>query len=315
MWPFTSSSTLPPRVPPSPSKLKLQPHESLTYALSSARTLGYAVYGSTSPASRVIFFFHGMPGSRICGRSWNKLCHRLDVRLICIDRPGYGLSTPSTRCLTDWPSDVLSLADHLHIDKFSVIGGSAGGPFALACARFIPSTRLRGTTVVCGIGPLDAIVPFGWRWAKWLVGVIARHLVLPRVLAPYANQDSQGLKRVLEDQCVTEEEKAFIYQEAKEGDLDDAVVQFLEAFRQGDGGARLDGKILTSDWGFDVGEVKNKEKVWLLHGDQDRIAPLGYAEWIDGRLGGGRLKVLKGMTHSTIWKEGEEEIFRQSAEA
>lgn len=231
-----------------------------------------------------------------------------------MDRPGYGLSTPCTRRLIDWPSDVLALADHLGIERFSVVGGSAGGPFALACARFIPPSRLRGTIVVCGIGPLDAIVPVGWRWAKWLVGLVARFIVLPRVLAPYLNQDAQGLKRVLEDQCVTEEEKAFIHQEAKEGDLDDAVVQFLEAFKQGDGGAMLDGEILTSDWGFDAGEIEDKEKVWLVHGDQDSIAPLKYAEWIDERLGGGRLKVLKGMTHSTIWKEGEEEIFSQSAE-
>lgn len=314
MWPFTSPPPPPPRVPPSFSKLELQPHEILTYNPSSTRTLGYATYGSSSSTSRVIFLFHGMPGSRVCGRSWNTLCHRLNVRLICVDRPGYGLSTSSTRLLIDWPSDVLSLADHLAIDEFSVIGGSAGGPFALACARFIPMTRLRSTTVVCGIGPLDAILPFGWRWAKWLVGMMARYLVLPRVLAPYLSQDAQGLKRVLEDQCVTEEEKAFIYQEEREGDLDDAVVQYLEAFKQGDGGARLDGKILTSDWGFDLREVKNKEKVWLVHGDQDRIAPLGYAEWINERLGGGRLKVLKGMTHSTIWKEGEEDIFRRSAE-
>ncbi|KAF3007785.1 hypothetical protein E8E13_010330 [Curvularia kusanoi] len=315
MWPFTSSSPLPPRVPPSPSKLKLRPNESLTYTLPSHRNLGYAIYGSISPSSRVVFLFHGMPGSRICGRSWNTLCHRLDARLICIDRPGYGLSTYSPRNLIDWPSDVLSLADHLHIDKFSVIGASGGGPFALACARFIPKTRLRGTTVVCGIGPLDAIVPFGWRWARWLVGMIARYLVLPRVLAPYLNKDAQGLKRVLEDQCVTDEEKSFIYQDAKEGDLDDAVVQFLEGFKQGDGGARLDGEILTSSWGFDVGEMENRDNVWLLHGDQDRIAPLGYAQWIDKRLGGGRLRVLRGMTHSTIWKEGEEEIFLQSINA
>ncbi|KAL5119477.1 hypothetical protein ACEQ8H_002542 [Pleosporales sp. CAS-2024a] len=315
MWPFTSPS-LQPRVAPSSSKLHVQPHESLTYTLPSGRTLGYATYGSTDASSPVIFLFHGMPGSRICGRSWNTLCHRLNARLICLDRPGCGLSSYSASRLIDWPSDVTAVADHLCIAQFSVIGASAGGPFALACARLIPRTRLRSTTVVCGIGPVEALVPFGWRWCKWLVAMAARHFVLPRILAPYQTQGDAGrLKRVLEDQCVTDEERAFIYQDPSEGDLDDAVVQYLEAFRQGDGGARLDGTILTSDWGFDLGEVENREKVWLVHGDQDAIAPLAYAEFINQKLGGHRLTVLKGMTHSTIWKEGEDEIFRQSAEA
>jgi pimeloyl-ACP methyl ester carboxylesterase len=212
--------------------------------------------------------------------------------------------------LTEWPKDVVALADHLGIRKFSVIGASAGGPFALACARFIPASRLRGTTIVCGIGPLDAIA--GWGWVKWIIGVAARYFVLPRILAPYRTRDPARLKRVLEDQCTTPEEKAVIH-EKREGDMDDAVVQFLEAFRQGSRGSELDGKILTSDWGFDIGDIEDKDKVWLVHGDQDAVAPLKYAEWIDERLGSGRLTVLRGMTHSTIWKEGEEEIFRQSA--
>jgi hypothetical protein len=52
-----------------------------------------------------------------------------------------------------------------------------------------------------------------------------------------------------------------------------------------------------------------------VHGDQDAQAPLKVAQWIDERLGGGRLKILEGKTHFTIWKEHSEEIFRQSAEA
>jgi pimeloyl-ACP methyl ester carboxylesterase len=254
-----------------------------------------------------------MPGSRICGRGWNTLCQRIGARLISIDRPGCALSSYSDRKLIEWPEDVTALADHLKIERFSVIGASGGGPFALACARFIPASRLRGTTVVCGIGPLDAIAPSGWM--KWIIGLIARCVVLPRILPPYQTRDPAQLKRVLEDQCVTKEEKAVMYDREKEGNLDDAVLQFLEAFKQGPEGCRLDGKILTSDWNFDLANVKDKEKVWLVHGDQDAIAPLKYAEWIDQRLGGGRLKVLRGMTHSTIWKEGEEETFRQSAAA
>ena len=72
--------------------------------------------------------------------------------------------------------------------------------------------------------------------------------------------------------------------------------------------------VLSSDWGFDLRNV-DSERVWLVHGDQDIIAPVKIAQWIDEKLGGGRLNVLEGKTHFTIWKDHSEMIFRQSAEA
>jgi pimeloyl-ACP methyl ester carboxylesterase len=186
-----------PSIPPDPAKLELQPNESLAFTLPDHRTLGYAVYGSTTPSDPVIFLFHGMPGSRICGHSWNALCTRLGTRLIAIDRPGIGLSTYANRNMTDWPDDVLALADHLNIPCFSVLGASGGAGFALACARFIPAERLRGTMVVCGIAPLDAFLdttPYvSWRllgFTKWILGIVARHVTLPSLLRPYVNKDA-----------------------------------------------------------------------------------------------------------------------------
>ncbi|KAF1913765.1 Alpha/Beta hydrolase protein [Ampelomyces quisqualis] len=310
----------PPSIPIDPAKLELKPNETLTLTLPDNRTLGYATYGSTSPSDPVIFLFHGMPGSRICGRTWDTLCARIGARLIAIDRPGCGLSSLAHRSLTDWPQDIANLADHLHLPRFSIIGASGGGPFALACARFIPPARLRGTTVVCGIGTMEsalAALPYLPRLGgltMWITGLVARWLILPRILRPYCTRDAARLKRVLEDQCSNEADKALLSDPSRETNGDDAVVQFLEAFRQGARGCWLDGALLTKDWGFDVRNVPG-EKVWLVHGDRDGVAPLSMARWIDERLGGGRLRVVEGVTHFTVWKECEEQIFRQSMEA
>jgi pimeloyl-ACP methyl ester carboxylesterase len=272
------------------------------------------------PSAPVIFLFHGMPGSRICGRSWSTLCARLNARLIAIDRPGCGLSTFCARTMTDWPDDVLALADHLGIHEFSVLGASGGAGFALACARFIPPERLRGTMVVCGIAPLDAFLDtmpyFSWRvfgLTKWIVGIVARNVVLPAIMRPYLNKDAAQLKQVIEEQCKTPEEEALLEDTTGETNVDDSVVQFLEAFRQGDVGCRHDGGLLTRDWGFDLADVDSM-RVWLVHGDQDATAPLATARWMDEKLGVGRLRVLEGKTHFTIWKEHEEEIFQQLAD-
>jgi pimeloyl-ACP methyl ester carboxylesterase len=310
-----------PSPPPDPARLELQPNECQTLTLPDKRILGFATYGSTKLFDPVIFLFHGLPGCRLVGRSWDKLCRKISARLITIDRPGCGDSTLADRGLVEWPGDVLSLADHLDIKKFSVIGASGGGPYALACARFIPKERLRSTTVVCGIGPIEAILdttPYlSWRLmgiTPWLLTQAARHLFLPYILiGPYLTRDPSHLKRVLEDQCKTDEEKAQIRDMSGNTNVDDVVASLLETFKHGPGGPLQDGTVMCRDWGFDLKDV-DSERVWLVHGDQDVQAPLRVAQWIDERLGGGRLKVLK-ETHYTIWREHSEYIFRQSAEA
>ena len=89
-----------------------------------------------------MFFFHGNPGSRLdwddpglTGRSstgWG-------IRLIGIDRPGYGQSEHQPgRCHQDWPGDVSAVADELGLDQFGILAYSAGGPYAVACALAVP---------------------------------------------------------------------------------------------------------------------------------------------------------------------------------
>ncbi|KAF2866286.1 Alpha/Beta hydrolase protein [Massariosphaeria phaeospora] len=324
MFGFNNNNNPPPSSPPDPSILRLRPEECQTMALTKTRTLGFATYGSTNPSDPVIFMFHGLPGCRLVGRGWDRLCQKIGARLITIDRPGCGLSTLTDRRLTEWPADVVSLADHLGVRQFSVLGASGGGPFALACARFIPKERLRGTTVVCPIGPLDALIDThlgSWHLmgtTAWVLRLALRYFMLPSIVRPYRTKDPARLKRVLEDQCTTPEEKAFADSKSESGvyaSLDDSVAMLLQAFTQGPGGCTLDGTVLFSDWGFDLKDVERDAKVWMVHGDQDAVAPVKVAEWMDKQLGGGRLRVLQGKTHSTIWKDHSEEIFWQSAEA
>ncbi|KAL6707729.1 hypothetical protein ACN47E_003850 [Coniothyrium glycines] len=304
--------------PPDPAKLELSPSERQTLTLLDGRAIGYAEYGSSKISDPAIFLFHGLPGCRLVGRSWDKLCKKIGARLITIDRPGCGLSSLADRRLVDWPDDVVRVADHLKIEKFSAVGASGGGPYALACARFIPRERLRSTTVVCGIGHIDSVFERYCPWrlfglTQWLLGLATRYIFLPFVLVrPYLTKDPVRLKKVIVDQCKTDEEKSQLNDPDRDTNLDDGIAALLETFRQGSGGVYQDGHVLATDWGFDLANVES-ERVRLLHGDQDVQAPLWMAQWIDQRLGGGRLRVLEGQTHFTIWKKHEEEIFRASA--
>jgi pimeloyl-ACP methyl ester carboxylesterase len=75
-----------------------------------------------------------------------------------VDRPGIGGSDVlPRRTFADWPNDVVELADTLGVDKFGVVGWSAGGPYAAACAARI-SARLIGV----GIGACRHLSQFNF---------------------------------------------------------------------------------------------------------------------------------------------------------
>lgn len=108
--------------------------------------LGVAEYGR--PDGRPIFYFHGVPGSRLEASLADRIGNDLGIRIVSFDRPGMGLSTfRRERKIPDIALDVKHLADTLGIGKFSVLGASGGAPYALACGirgrRFQRRRRVR----------------------------------------------------------------------------------------------------------------------------------------------------------------------------
>jgi pimeloyl-ACP methyl ester carboxylesterase len=112
--------------------------------LHDGRRLAFAEWGD--PQGAPVLFFHGTPLSRLyCPDA--TVTAASQVRLVTVDRPGIGGSDVlPRRTFADWPSDVVELADALGVDKFGVIGWSAGGPYAAACAALIPA-RLTGVGI------------------------------------------------------------------------------------------------------------------------------------------------------------------------
>jgi len=116
--------------------------------LSDGRSLGYAQYGDIH--GRPLLYFHGLPGSRLdsSGPAPSAIAEKLGIRVVALDRPGFGLSDfQPERTLGDWPKDVVEAADALSLNTFAVLGLSGGGPYDAACARYI-SERLTAATVV-----------------------------------------------------------------------------------------------------------------------------------------------------------------------
>ena len=120
---------------------------------SDGRDLAFCEWGS--PAGFPVFYLHGTPGSRYF-RHVGGMYERIGLRVITFDRPGYGMSTRLPgRTVAQGGSDVAAVADHLGLDRFSIVGESGGGPYALAAAAAMPD-RVRRCATIFGVGPHDA---------------------------------------------------------------------------------------------------------------------------------------------------------------
>lgn len=127
--------------------------------LKDGRRLGFAEFGDRS--GKAVILFHDLWGNRTLRHPDDAILTRLGIRLIGVDRPGYGVSTRKpARGIMDVVDDVMLLSKALKLDDFAVLGYSAGGPYALACAYRFPEIARR-CAVVSSLPPMDDPQGFG----------------------------------------------------------------------------------------------------------------------------------------------------------
>jgi pimeloyl-ACP methyl ester carboxylesterase len=226
-----------------------------------------------------------------------------------------GLSTfqPSRRIL-DWPSDVLALADHLSINTFHILAVSGGSPYALACAKNIPRSRLLNTAVVSGIYPLNLgtqgmlmqlrVLLFVASWLPslagtlldWEIGTSARDAD-PKVLEDKFMKAMAG-RPDKDVRCLDNEELR--------GQITESM---RAAFVQGKQGAGMELKLLI-DWGFGLEDV-NGENLTLWHGGADVNTPFGMAENPAGLLKGCEFMTFEEETHMSLPYNRAEDILKR----
>jgi pimeloyl-ACP methyl ester carboxylesterase len=120
--------------------------------LPDGRVLEY--WDGGDPAGRGMIFHPGTPVTRLLGSWAHDAAVAAGVRLVSINRPGYGGSTSTAEApsLLAVGRDTAVLAAHVGLDEFAVFGSSGGGPFALATAVAAPN-EVRALGVIGGVGP------------------------------------------------------------------------------------------------------------------------------------------------------------------
>ncbi|ORY90904.1 hypothetical protein BCR35DRAFT_299538 [Leucosporidium creatinivorum] len=98
-----------------------------------AHRLTYAVAGSTDPEAATLLWLNGLGGNRMAACFLDGICDEHDVRIISIDRPASGGSTPVPLARRfEWTHEaVVALLAHEGITTFSILSHSNGELYTL----------------------------------------------------------------------------------------------------------------------------------------------------------------------------------------
>jgi len=267
-------------------------------AVGDDRQIGFAEFGD--PQGRAVFWLHGTPGARRqIPMEARVYAEKRQIRLIGIDRPGIGSSTPHQYdTVFAFADDLRTIADTLGIDQMEVIGLSGGGPYTLACAAAMPD-RVVAAGVIGGVAPTtgsDAIGggvmgSVGLRVAPLLqvaggpIGLAAS--VLIRLVRPLASPAADLYGRVSPEA----DRRLLARPEIKAMFLDD----LLNGSRKQMAAPFADVVVFARDWGFRLDEVKVPVRWW--HGDHDHIVPFEHGQHVVAKLPDVELYHLPGESH------------------
>jgi pimeloyl-ACP methyl ester carboxylesterase len=268
-----------------------------TVVVAPGRRLGFSEFGPRG--GRPVVWMHGTPGARHqIPQSARLAAHELDIRIVGIDRPGVGDSTPVLyRSLMDFAPDLTRLADELDIEHFAMLGLSGGGPYVLACAYALPRRVIVGG-VLGGVAPTegeDAVT-------GGLVGHLAPLAPLTeavhgplsillgigvRLVRPLGSPAYEAYARVSPEG----DRRVFARPEIKAMLLDDLV----RGGRNGLAAPLFDLILFCRPWGFSVRDLTVPIRWW--HGDADHIVPLAHGEHLVARIPDAEMFIRPGESH------------------
>ena len=256
--------------------------------LADGRTLH--VYDTGPAASLVVMYHHGTPNIGEPPAPLLPLSAELGVRWVSYDRPGYGGSSPNIgRSVGSAAADVAAIADALGLDRFAVMGHSGGSPHALACAALLPDR-------VSAVLAVSTLAPYPADGLEWFAGM--------------ATAGSAELRAALRGRAVLE---ALLMSTTFDPEIftpaDHAALSGDWSWFNGVAGKGMDNgldpmvdddRAYVTPWGFDVATIS--APTLLLHGGEDRIAPVAHAQWVDNRCASAELRVRPDEGHVSIMR-------------
>ncbi|WP_175481900.1 alpha/beta fold hydrolase [Marinobacter zhejiangensis] len=260
------------------------------------RTLAWMERGA--PDGFPVFYAHGNPGSRLELLFLDRKAADYGLRLIALDRPGFGQSDfASEYGLLDYAADVEYLADHLGISRFGLLGWSSGGPPVLAAAYQMPE-RVAFAVSASGYtnfgeypqaeslmknynlrGPeLSEHRPVLFSHAVKLAGWVDR--TLPNFYMKMAESEMPAPDRdILQDRQIAE-----LFMRNQQ-----------ESVTQGVDGVIQDLEVQWAPWPFLLADID--VPVYLFQGQKDTFVPWLFATHLQQSIAGAELTLMEDQGH------------------
>ena len=273
--------------------------------LPDGRALAYEEYGD--PSGFPVLSFHGGLSSRLDAEHAHDAAVAAGVRLVSPDRPGIGLSTfQPHRSLLDWPGDVAQLTAALDIDKFAVMGWSAGGPYAAVCAATMAG-RVTAAALLSSAVPLDQ---YG----------TTRGLTTTDRMLLFLTRHTPGLAAAVLNASIVHASNARLLRAAmrsfppadrtvlREWGPPDLALDFVrESVRQGTEGCVQDYRVFGDPWGFALEEIEVPVHIW--EGADDKTGPPGYRAFLQRHIAHATVTVVPGEGHLSLLPHQAPAIF------
>lgn len=249
---------------------------------------------------------HGTPTGVVPDASFEAAAVANGLRTISYSRPGYGASSPrpdgaASATVADDTTDVVTILDHLGIDRFVTLGWSGGGPRSLACAALLPGRCLGA---VCGVGlvppaEFDGDVRAGMgeenveEFTAAMEGEAALTVWLEKNGTPIFSVTGEQVADAL-GSLVPPVDRAALTGEVAER----AAAGFRHAGAQGIVGWLHDDLAMVRPWGFSVGDIAVPVAIW--QGTEDMMVPFAHAEWLAEHVPGARVHLVPGEGHISL---------------
>ena len=249
------------------------------------RRIAYAEWGA--PDGPPVVLMHRAPGSRLLDPD-PEATAAAGVRLITIDRPGYGGTDPvAAPTRADAAADVTVLAGALGLDRVALAGWSGGGQMAVGAAARL-GERLRSLSIIVAPAPHEE-VPWLPAEMEPLMDLIRRDpaaglAAASEMMAAFTDPDMLLL---------ADEGAADAATRSRPGVADALRAMYAEAGRQG--GSAFDVVAGSLPDALPLDAVSAPARLW--YGGEDRIIGAPHGRWYAERLPRAELTVVAGAGH------------------
>lgn len=270
--------------------------------LPDGRTLAFDDVGD--PEGSPVVHLHGTPDSRLARHPDDSLARAAGVRLVAVDRPGYGGSSAQGpgRPPYDMADDLTALFDHLDLRTATLLAWSGGALAGLAAADEPKvAERLRALHVVAGVVPRQAYDDPEVRAAgAHRLGLVDMADSLPPgeladIAAPMLAPYPCDLALALEHARMVREPADQAALEGTPGAVERLAESLVEAVRHGLAGVRADVESQVRPFDVDLGDIAVPVRLW--YGTADTTTPPAFGRWYTSQLPASHLELVDGAGH------------------